>query len=445
MKRPKYFAFIVLCLSFLFIGCTTTTVVRKDTAKPAPEITVPPQKTPTEIPDIQLPIVYRDTGIVYPLVPVDADPVSFIGDDLDSDSLVLAIGRSLQYYDRLKPGLQYRIGNTRYSVQDLKESLLLFLNIYLNATSIEERDARLRESFDVYRSVGNNGTGKIIFTGYYEPVLYGSLEKTDRYRYPIYRVPDDAVVVYLGKFLSKYRGERVIGRVENGELVPYPSRAEIDGEGCLAGKGLEIVWVDDPVELFYLHVQGSGKIILSDGSEMQVNYAQTNGRAFRGASSCLLENGKISSSQTSHQSVKRYLNEHPEELEMLYKNESYIFFRAVDAGPLGALDVPLTGGRSLAADPAVFPRGGLAFIKTRKPVLDETGNLLSWESFSRFTLLQDTGGMIKGPGRIDLFCGSGKEAEHIAGSIKEKGTLYYLVKKQSFPQQKSSKQISKTP
>jgi membrane-bound lytic murein transglycosylase A len=165
---------------------------------------------------------------------------------------------------------------------------------------------------------------------------------------------------------------------------------------------------------------------------MRINYAQSNGRAFRGASSCLLENGKITSSQTSHRNVKKYLQEHPEEVDdILHKNDSYIFFRTVEVGPVGALDVPLTGGRTIAADPAIFPKGGLVFIQARKPVLDEAGNLKSWKAFSRFVLVQDTGGMIKGPGRIDLFCGSGVEAERIAGSIKEKGTLYFLVKKQA--------------
>jgi len=429
----RFFGFLVLVLLFLFSGCTPAPVIRKDT--PVPPVATPPQeRPPAEIPVTKPPIVYKDTGIIYPLFRVEPGEVSFIGDDLDPESLVLAVGYSLQYYERLNPGLQYLIGETYYSVQDLKDSLLLFQDIWLNTISDEERNLKILESFDIYRSAGNGEPGKIVFTGYYEPVLHGSLEKTDRFRYPIYRVPDDAVVVYLGKFLNKYKGERVIGRVEKGQLVPYPSRAEIDGDGVLAGKGLEIVWVDDPVELFYLHIQGSGKISLPDGKEMRVNFAQTNGRAFKGASSCLLENGKITSSQVSHQKVKHYLQAHPEDLELLYKNESYIFFRVVEVGPVGALDVPLTGGRSLAADPAVFPRGGLAFINLRKPVLDEMGNLLSWEPFSRFTLLQDTGGMIKGPGRIDLFCGSGKEAEHIAGSIKEKGMLYFLVKKKT-PQQ----------
>lgn len=426
----RFLGFFVLSLLFLLSGCAPAPVIREGTPKPVPPVTTLPQeKVPAEIPGSKPSIVYKDTGIVYPLVPVETGELSLIGDDLDMASLVLAVERSLAYYDRLAPGLQYRIGNTLYSVQELKESLQLFLRICLTTSSDEDRDAKIRESFDIYQSTGNGEASRVVYTGYYEPLLNGSLQQTDRFRYPIYRVPDDAVVVYLGKFLSKYKGERLIGRVEKGQLVPYRTRAEIDGEGCLVGKGLEIVWVDDPVELFYLHIQGSGKIILSDGTEMRINYAQSNGRAFKGASACLLENGKINSSQVSHQSVKKYLQDHPEDLELLYKNESYIFFRTVETGPVGALDVPLTGGRSLAADPVIFPKGGLVFIQARKPILDEAGNLQSWKPFSRFALLQDTGGMIKGPGRIDLFCGSGEEAEHIAGSIKEKGNLYFLIKK----------------
>ncbi|NLN59632.1 MAG: transglycosylase [Deltaproteobacteria bacterium] len=419
----------VLVFLLLFSGCASEPVLRKDTLKPVP----PPVESMMEEPlptetAVRRQTVYRNTGIVYPLVPVRSGEIVLTGDDLDMASLQLAIERSLAYYDRLSPGLQYRIGSTLYSVQDLKESLLLFLRICLNSASIGERDEKIRENFDIYQAT-HGEPGKVVFTGYYEPELRGSMERTEQYRHPIYRVPDDAVVVSLGKFFPKYKGERIIGRLEDGELLPYPARAEIDGEGCLAGKGLEIVWVDDPVELFYLHIQGSGKIILPDGTEIRINYAQSNGRAFKGASSCLLRSGKITSSQMSLRYVKRYLQEHPEDLDLLHKNESYIFFKIVPEGPLGSLNVPLTAGRSLAADPAIFPKGGLVFIRARKPILNEKGNLLSWQPFGRFALLQDAGGMIKGPGRIDIFCGSGKGAEHIAGSIKEKGSLYFLIKK----------------
>jgi membrane-bound lytic murein transglycosylase A len=217
--------------------------------------------------------------------------------------------------------------------------------------------------------------------------------------------------------------------MEKGKLVPYYSRADIDGRNCLGGKGWEIAWVDDPVDLFYLHIQGSGRIIFPDGREMNVGFAQSNGRPFKGASACLLEKGKIKPSQASHQKIKHYLRTHPESLSALYRNENYIFFRVVDNGPLGALGIPLTSERSVAADLSVFPRGGLAYLQARKPVFNQAGHLQSWESFGRFVFIQDTGSAIKGPGRLDLFCGSGDEAERSAGSFREKGSVYFLVKK----------------
>ena len=217
MKILRFTCFLVLVLLFLLSGCAPGSVIKGDVGKPvAPVVQPPPEKPkPERVTTIPAPVL-KNTGISYPLIPVDTNQVSFIGDDLDSDSLVLAVSRSLQYYDRLPLGWQYRIGQTLYSIQDLKESLLLFLNICLNYASDEERDAKIRETFDIYQATGNGEVGKVVFTGYYEPILLGSLEKTERFRYPIYRVPNDAVVVYLGKFFSKYRGERLVGRLEKG-------------------------------------------------------------------------------------------------------------------------------------------------------------------------------------------------------------------------------------
>jgi membrane-bound lytic murein transglycosylase A len=287
----------------------------------------------------------------------------------------------------------------------------------------EERARRLRDAFDIYYAGGEGE--KAVVTGAYEPVLQGSLEKTARFRYPLYRVPPDVVVIPA----DKNKGKKAVGRMEKGSMVPYYSRADIDGKNRLAGQGLEIAWVDDPVELFYLHVQGSGKIALPDGREMNVGFAQSNGRAFKGPSACLLETGKIKPSQATYEKVKQYFRDHPHDLPLLYRNESYIFFRVIDNGPLGALNVPLTEERSIAADPSIFPRGGLAYLKTRKPVFDKDGHFQFWQSFGRFVFIQDAGGAIKGPGRVDLFCGSGDEAERTAGSYKEKGSVYFLVKK----------------
>jgi membrane-bound lytic murein transglycosylase A len=184
--------------------------------------------------------------------------------------------------------------------------------------------------------------------------------------------------------------------------------------------------------VFFLHIQGSGKIVLPDGRFIQISYAQSNGRPYRSVGRYLLDHGKLSGSEMTHESIKKYLREHPEELpDILNHNESYVFFRIVEKGPVGALGLTLTAARSIATDLDLFPKGALALIRMRKPVFDEEGKIRTWESFSRFVLNQDTGGVIKGPGRVDLFCGTGSDAEKFAGSLKEKGELYFLVKKKA--------------
>jgi len=433
MKNILSYGVVSICIILLFsYGCTLR-ATREWERPPPPKTSPPPPKEekPVIPPPSQVPIPppkeykHKDTGIVYPLRSFAAAHISFADDDAETELLFLAASRTLQYYDRLPAGWQYRIGKTLYSVEELKESILLFLQIWIDVEHPEERDRRIRDAFDIYYAPDGGEAGKVVTTGYYKPILQGSLERTERFRYPLYRVPDDLVVIPA----SKNKGRKVIGRMEKGRLVPYYSRADIDGKKCLAGKGWEIAWVDDPVELFYLHIQGSGRIILPDGREMSIGFAQSNGRPFKGASACLLEQGKIKPSQASHQKVKHYLRTHPDALSALHRNESYIFFRVVDKGPLGALGVTLTSERSVAADLSVFPRGGLAYLKTRKPVFNQAGHLQSWQPFSRFVFIQDTGSAIKGPGRLDLFCGSGDEAERIAGSLKEKGSVYFLVKK----------------
>ncbi len=355
--------------------------------------------------------------------------VPFFLDDLNDDLLAKAVESSLQYYGKLPAGTSFRIGDASYSLAEMKDSLRGFLEIIRSSDSPEVRDRRIRDTFDLYKSAGSDGKGTVLFTGYFEPVMEGSRERTERFRYPIYGVPGDAVVVNLGRFNEKYKSDRVVGRVQNGELVPYYSRSEIDGGGALKGRNLEIVWVADPVELFFLHIQGSGIITLPDGSSLQVSYGQSNGYPYRSVASYLLNSGKLSAKEMSHQAVKRYLKEHPEELDALYYNESYVFFRRVVNGPVGSLGFPVISGRSIATDAAFFPRGALAFVTARKPAFDDAGNIVEWVPFSRFVLSQDAGGAIKGPGRVDLFCGTGDAAELLAGSLKEKGTLYFLVPK----------------
>lgn len=398
---------ILGCVFVLLGGCT---FFRKP-----PAVTPHPAAPPKEPP---------------PLAAVAAEDLPEFSDDLDLISLARALRKSLDYYARVPERTSYRIGDRRITARDMKESLEALLAVIESGASPKDVDRRVREDFDVYRASGSGPSGRVLFTGYYEPVLRGSLARTDAYRYPIYRKPEDSVVVHLGKFREKYRNERLIGRLENGELVPYYSRGEIDGEGALENRGLEIAWFADPVDIFFLHIQGSGMICLDGGSCFQVSYAQSNGRAYRSIGKLLIESGKATRESLSMQGIKKYLRENPDQVrEILHYNESYVFFRTVEEGPVGSIGVALTGGRSIATDPAVFPRGALAFVKTRKPEIDANGEIRSWVPFSRFVLNQDAGGAIKGAGRVDLFFGRGRAAEIAAGHLKEEGELFFLLPK----------------
>lgn len=365
-----------------------------------------------------------------PLVPVSLEDCPSFQDDLDRQSLEQAALRSLEYFNRLPEIRVYKVGKADYSVAELKESLSTFLDLLRSSASDEIFRRRIRETFDVYKSVGSDNEGRVLFTGYYAPLIDGSLEETEEYRFPVYRTPDDHIVVDLGMFREKYQGERIIARYENGQILPYYTREDIDTDHSLRGRGLEIAWLADPVDLFFLHIQGSGLVRLRDGTIMQISYAQANGHPYRSVGRLLIDGGKIAAEDMSLRSIKRYLREHPEEMrEILNHNESYVFFRIVNEGPVGSLDVPVTAGRTIATDSSFFPKGVLAFIRTQKPVIADNGTIESWESFSRFVFNQDTGGAITGPGRVDIYCGEGDVAGIMAGHMKEVGELYFLVKK----------------
>jgi membrane-bound lytic murein transglycosylase A len=406
-------ALILFLAVFFLFGCAARV------KKPAPQTAVPPQVIKPTPP-----------SAMPPLVRLPADKLPLFTDDMDLVSLETAVEKSLQYYKRAGGKGPVRMNDTWVSIKDLQDSLVTLREILRSSETAEVRQMRIRETFDVYQSTGSDGKNTVLFTGYFESIMNGSIQRTERFKYPVYRAPDDAVTVNLGRFGEKYRNEQLVGRVRNGELVPYYTRGEIEDYGSLSGRDLELVWVDDRVDLFFLHTQGSGKIKLTDGKLMQIGYALKNGRPFQSLSPYLLKMGKITPQENSYKEIKRYLKEHPEELsEILGHNESFIFFRTVKEGPVGAIEEILTTGRSIATDPDIFPKGALAFMRVRKPVLDKEGNVQSWIPFSRFVVSQDTGGMIKGAGRVDIFCGSGGEAEMLAGSLKEKGELYFLVKK----------------
>lgn len=363
------------------------------------------------------------------LVRLEEGDVPLFTDDIGFRNLELAVGRSLQYYDCFSGDRILPFGKDRFTVAELRESLHELLRILRTSSSEKEFQDRVGKAFLVYRATGLDGNGSVLFTGYYEPILEGNRFPTDRFRYPLYGKPGDHLFINLGKFNEKYKGIRLVGRIKDGEVVPYYTREEIENEQSLAGRDLELLWVSDPVALFFLHIQGSGLIELPDGTPVHVTYAQTNGRPYRSIGKRLIELERIAREDVSLQSIRRYLAEHPEEMEeILNYNESYVFFR-IARGAIGSLDVPVTADRSIATDSRLFPRGALAFIRAGKPVVDDRGNIREWVPFSRFVLNQDTGGDIKGPGRVDLFCGNGSYAETMAGHMKERGELFFLVKR----------------
>ena len=360
------------------------------------------------------------------------DGFPLLQDDLDLDSLRRAIHQSLEYLQRLPPDRPVGEWPRKLTAQEVQESLAAFMEHLDLLDRPESLLEVIRSAFDLHEAGADQGKKGALFTGYYQPIIEGSLTETPVYRYPIYRRPDDLVEADLSQFGPRLQGEKVAGRMEGNRLVPYFSRHEIDVLGRLRGKGYEIAWVKDPVELFFLHVQGSGILRLEDGLLLHINYDASNGRPYRSIGRLLIDSSKIAEQELSMQRLQRYLTEHPEErAALLARNESYVFFRFVKEGPLGSLEVPLTPGRSIATDWRLFPRGALAFIVSQKPIFDAGGNVIGWQPFSRFVVNQDSGGAIRGPGRVDLYFGSGEEAGISAGAMRSSGRLYFLIKKKT--------------
>jgi membrane-bound lytic murein transglycosylase A len=349
--------------------------------------------------------------------PVAAAGINF-ADDLDSESLQLAVERSIHYYDTAGRNKIYRIAGRLISAEQLKKTLISFRDVLREKGFSKYFEEKIAADFNIYRIEGAADSETALFTGYYEPLLEGSLQQTEKYRYPLYKVPPDLI-----------KKESKLGRMEKGSFVPYYSRREIDVEGVLQGRKLELIWVSDPVDLFSLHIQGSGKVKLEDGTVMSVGFAQSNGRPFRSVTKFMLDSGKIGAGEASYRHPFLREKEEEEILNALSHNERYVFFRFLQGEPIGSLGEPVTPGRTIATDPDYFPEGALAFIRLRKPVFDAEGKVKEKVDFSRFVLNQDKGSAILGPGRVDVFCGFGDEAENMAGTLKEQGELYLLLKK----------------
>lgn len=351
-------------------------------------------------------------------------------DDLAFANIASAARQSLGYYKKLPADAALYLGPDRITAQDMVLTLQNFLLIAENESlPAEQKIKRIKKDFILYRSTGSNGRGKVLFTGYYEPSLSCRLYADEVFKHPLYKRPDDIIEIDLTQFGNDYPKNRIFGRLDKKKIVPYFSREEIDEQKTLSGKGLEILWCNDLVDIFFLQVQGSGKADLGGGTTLSVLYDGQNGKPYRSIGKNLIDSGIIARENMSMQALRDYLRAHPDEApSVMNQNPSYVFFR-VDSGPsLGNIGVPLTPGRSIATDARLFPKGALGIISTRKPVI-ENNVIKEWIPFTRFVLNQDTGGAIRGPGRVDLFWGQGAEAELGAGFMQQEGELYFLLRR----------------
>ena len=351
-------------------------------------------------------------------------------DDMTYDGLEQSVLMSLSYLKKIPADRQFIFGKDQYNTEHMIKSLQHFLGYIQTRPSLKNLKEFIHSDYRIYRSVGRDGEGEILYTGYYEPLLQGSLVKSEQYRFPIYTRPRDLITIDLSLFHEKFRGEKIIGRFAGQSVVPYYDRSEIESDGVLEDKADVLAWARDPVDVFFLQIQGSGKVQLENGDVFNVHYQTTNGRPYRSIGKLLIDEEKISVADMSMQKIRQYLHDHPDEIDAVFNyNPSYVFFIIEPKGPLGNINVKLTPGRSIALDRHIFPAAALAFIETEKPLIDDAGRIQSWLHFSRFVLNQDTGGAIKGPGRADLFWGNGSYAEIAAGHLKHTGRLYFLVLK----------------
>lgn len=324
--------------------------------------------------------------------------------------LLKAVNSSLAYYRSLPAKQRFTLcGDDVFAAEQI-ETLELFQDIVVQAKNADDFRHRIMARFSFCREPCSE---EMLITGYYEPVFSGSLEKKAPYLYPLYSLPTE---------LKEANGDR-----------PYWARAEIETNNYSAGN--ELIYLADPLDAFLLHVQGSGRIRLPDGSIRLLRYAGNNGHPYRSIGKFLLEQGKLAEDNVDLPAIKTYLRNHPEELtEVLHHNERFIFFRmmkkeASDPQPPGSMGQPLTPGYSIALDQDYFATGALGLLITEQPVFAQKSAKPKWQPLCRFVFNQDSGSAIKGRNRADMFLGSGPYAEITAGIMKQPGKLYFLIRR----------------
>jgi membrane-bound lytic murein transglycosylase A len=298
------------------------------------------------------------------------------------------------------------------------------------ARSVNGNDERaIRTFFETFlepnQVIAPDGATDGLITGYYEPLLHGSRKKGGVYQTPLYKVPEDMVTIELASVYPELKGMRLRGKVVGKKVIPYSTRADIESANF---SGKELLWVDDPVESFFLQVQGSGRVQLSESGEtVRVAYADQNGHPYKSIGKYLVEKGELTLEQASAQGIKAWIAGHPTRMQELFNvNPSYVFFKEEKlpdpkVGPKGSLGVPLTPQRSVAIDATQLPQGAPVFLSTTQPNSDIP--------MQRLVMAQDTGGAIRGAIRVDYFFGFGAEAAENAGRMKQRGAIWVLLPK----------------
>ncbi|PSJ17586.1 murein transglycosylase A [Nitrosomonas supralitoralis] len=375
------------------------------------------------------------TGSISPTPPPTQSDESVVPSQLPEKTLAKSIHKRVQWSaltgwssDDLLPAWQAFMQSCRV----LSKQLMWQENCRIAASLQHPSNSTIKYFFEThfipYQIINTDNTAEGLITGYYEPLLKGSRTSSKQYRFPIYAAPDELLTIELGEAYPELKDLRLRGRLNGRKVVPYYSRAEIMNNPKLLD-GYELFWVEDEVELFFLHVQGSGRIVFDNGEVMKIGFADQNGYPYNSIGKLLVQRGELPLEQASMQGIKQWGRQNPSKLaELLQKNARYVFFRELPSdlsGPIGALGVPLTAGRSIAIDPLSIPQGVPVFLSTTWPNTNKPLN--------RLMIAQDVGGAIKGGVRADFFWGFGHEAGNQAGKMKQAGNMWILMPKEYQP------------
>jgi len=327
-----------------------------------------------------------------------------------------ACGESVTWFDKTSTRQWFPTSGIDHD--HARASVVAFRMLLRTSPNFAAFKQALTDNFDIYQSVGCDDNGTVLFTGYYSPTFKASRHRKPGFTVPLYARPDDLMT---DPTTGKPRGRRM----SDGSIVPWPNRREIESSGILDGS--EVVWLEDSLSAYIVHVNGSARLQLPDGSDLYLGYGGKTDRPYTGLGATLVQRGHISLDELGMPAIRRLYKRNPRVVEnAIMENDSYVFFQEYDGGswPAGALGFPVTGERSIATDKSIYPRGGVVFVDT-----DAARFAGSPRRFQQFMLDQDTGGAIRAPGRCDLYLGAGPMAEILAGRQYAEGHLYYVFLK----------------